>query len=329
MAQTWWLDEQNLAVCALGTVAFQLACFGVAFACRFDLITDLAGSANFVFVALATLLLGGELLDRRTIITSMVVLSRCELGAFLLYRVCKRAKDARFDQMRDSCGAFLVFWIFQMLWVFLCSVPVIIVNGSEFSAAPLGLWDALGMCLFVAGWPIQVCADLQKYRFRSDSRNSDKFCDVGVWRYSRHPNFLGEILLWWGVFSLAVPVLRELGGCYWLALCSPLFTMFILLFVSGLPFAEGAALAKVYKAGRGHQWEEYARTTPPVWLLPLGLYARVPAVARRFLCCEFHFLRFRLASTTAPAGTDEEAGSEADSAEPVEASGSSAAGVSA
>jgi len=304
MPQSLMLDEYHIALSAVCTVAMQLACFFVAYLCQFDMITDLSGSANFVFIAIMTLLLGGPLEDRGKVVTLTVVLSRCELGAFLLYRVCKRGKDARFDEVRFSCVRFFIFWVFQMMWVFLVSVPVILVNSSRAAEEPLGPWDALGLLLSVSGWAIQVCADLQKYRFRSNPLNSEKFCSVGLWRYSRHPNFLGEIMLWWGVFSMAVPVLRELGGWAWLAICSPLFTMFILLYLTGLPFAEGEGLTKIYRAGGGSQWEDYARTTPPLWLLPPGVYARIPPLAKWMCCCEFHFLRYKSPSATVPTSAD-------------------------
>lgn len=305
MPQTLWLDEYHIGLSALCTVAMQLVCFCVAYLCRFDLITDISGSMNFVLIAVGTLLLGGVLEGRGLLVTLMVVLSRCELGAFLLYRVCKRSKDARFDEMRDSCVLFLVFWMFQMMWVFVVSVPVILVNSSGATEEPLGPWDAFGLLLSVSGWVIQVCADLQKYRFRSNPLNAGRFCNTGIWRYSRHPNFFGEIVLWWGVFAMAVPVLRELGGWAWLAICSPLFTMTILLYLSGLPFAEGEALAKIYRAGGGNEWEDYARMTPPMWLLPPGFYPLIPPLAKWMFCCEFRFLRYQPASSTAPAASSD------------------------
>ena len=132
-------------------------------------------------------------------LTSLVCVTRLELGAYLLYRVLKRGKDARFDELRNNCLKFFGFWVFQMLWAFLVSTPLIYVNASDVDP-PLGPADYVGWAMVAVGFLFQVAADMQKNSFRSDPANAKKVCRVGVWYYSRHPNFAGEILLWWGVF---------------------------------------------------------------------------------------------------------------------------------
>eukprot|EP01051_Picozoa_sp_SAG22_P016539 SAG22_NODE_2353_length_2674_cov_1.846990_2_plen_253_part_01 len=245
-------DEHYFVLGAIVTVAFQLACFAVAWRLRVDTLTDLAGSANFVLLALLALFLGGRLTLRPVVLTSLLCASRLELASFLLYRVCKRKRDARFDEMRESFGAFLGFWVFQMFWAFVVTMPVMFVNSDAASAPPTVLEpaDIVGWALFGVGFAVQVVADLTKYKFRADPANRGKFCAVGVWRWSRHPNYFGEMLLVWGLFVGSLPVITraENTAAGWLTVLSPLFTMLILLFVSGLPTAEGAALARFYTA---------------------------------------------------------------------------------
>ena len=188
------------ALCWGVTVAMQCLFFAIAFLCAFDKVTDLAGSANFIVLALLTIfLVPSEITTRQIVLTSLVCVTRLELGAYLLYRVLKRGKDSRFDELRANCLKFFGFWVFQMLWVYLVSAPLIYVNASDVDP-PLGPADYVGWAMVAVGFVFQVAADMQKNSFRSDPANAKKVCRVGVWYYSRHPNFAGEILLWWGVY---------------------------------------------------------------------------------------------------------------------------------
>ena len=125
------LDPYYFGLCALVTVGMQLSFFAVANGCKFDLVTDFAGSTNFVLLAVLTLCLQGGYGVRAVIVTALLCVSRLYLAFFLLLRVCKRKKDARFDEVRGNCLAFFGFWVYQMFWVFLCSLPVIYVNAME------------------------------------------------------------------------------------------------------------------------------------------------------------------------------------------------------
>jgi steroid 5-alpha reductase family enzyme len=194
-------DDHHLALTGLVTIGLQLVCFFIAYLLQFDKITDFAGSANFVLLALLTFFAGGSgwaqggsaLSARAAILTGLVCLTRVELAAYLLYRVLARGKDERFDAIRLNFLPFLAFWVFQMLWVWGVTLPVIFVN-TEVSRAPLGAADAVGIAMWALGFALQVLADVQKNAFRSDEANRGKWCDVGLWKWSRHPNYFGEIL---------------------------------------------------------------------------------------------------------------------------------------
>merc|ERR1712032_1697826 len=192
--------------------------------------------------------------------------------------------------------------ILQSFWVFLLLVPVILVNSASYDLNPPvnpTPWDVIGIALMLFGFVLQVTADLTKSSFRSNPDNRNFFCTVGVWQFSRHPNFFGEIVFWWGVWFSSVPVLLELGWWSLLSLCSPLWIMTLLIFVSGLPFAEGKYLAKFYENGQGESWEEYREATPPLCLIPCGLYAYVPAALKLLCCCEFPCLEYTKADAKA------------------------------
>ena len=89
-----------------------------------------------------------------------------------------------------------------MLWVWCCMLPVVFVNTDQATAADLQGTDITGIIMFLIGFFVQVIADFQKDKYRSDKANANHVCDIGVWYWSRHPNFFGEILIWWGIFVL-------------------------------------------------------------------------------------------------------------------------------
>ena len=114
--ESWFYVVIALAI----TIVFQLLCFMVAATCKFDLLTDLAGSMNFVALAIISLCVRGVYSSRQIALTVIVMAIRLELAVFLLVRVCVRKKDARFDSTRENCCKFLAFWIGQMMWVWVC-----------------------------------------------------------------------------------------------------------------------------------------------------------------------------------------------------------------
>ena len=190
-----------------------------------------------------------------------------------------------------------------MFWVFLCSMPVIYVNAMEGQlgalAPSLGPFDYIGWVLFASGTLIQIVADVQKYRFRGNPENRGMFCTVGLWSWSRHPNYYGEMLIWVGAFLCTVPVFASAsldGGAIAAGvstILSPLFTIFVLTTVSGLPTCEGKYLSRYYKSGNGDAWEAYVRQTAPVILQPQCLYRALPLWMKRAFCCEFKSLAYK------------------------------------
>lgn len=282
------------------TVVFQLSCFLVAYTCKFDKITDLAGCANFIVIAIGTLLLAPQPLGYRSIVlTALVCASRFQLGSYLFYRVLKRGRDSRFDEVRENFALFLFFWVWQILWVFITCLGLMYVNALGHVADPaLGAWDVAGWAIFALGFTLQVSADMIKQRFRSNPENKMKVCDVGPWRYSRHPNFCGEVVMWWGVFVCGVPVFRA-SPTGWATVAAPLFTMFILLCFTGIPQAEGKASERWYDGGEAQRcFEIYFASTPPLFLCPPQIYRRMPRLLKRVLCFELPSYEYRKSKAT-------------------------------
>jgi steroid 5-alpha reductase family enzyme len=128
----------------------------------------------------------------------------------------------------------------------------------------LGTVTAIGLLLWVVGFALEVTADAQKSRFRSDPANQGRFISSGVWSWSRHPNYFGEILLWVGVAVVALPVLR---GWQWVTLLSPVFVALLLLRLSGVPLLEKAA---DQKWGGQEDYEAYKSRTAVLVPRPPG-----------------------------------------------------------
>ena len=282
-------------VVALGiTIVFQLLCFLVAASCKFDLLTDFAGSTNFILLALLSLCVNAVYSTRQIVLTTLVTAVRLELAIFLLVRVCVRKKDARFDETRENCCKFLAFWIGQMMWVWVCMLPIVFVNANS-APAPAGAVDYVAWAIIAFGFIFQLAADVHKYVFKMDAANKDRICDTGLWSVSRHPNYFGEMLIWWGVFIGAIPVILLPGNeAWWATILSPIFTMAILLGASGIPTAEGKNLARFYKNPKKKDaYARYHRRTPPVIPCCPACYERLPMTVKAIFCCEFPCYQYK------------------------------------
>jgi steroid 5-alpha reductase family enzyme len=195
-------------------------------------------------------------------------------------RILQWGEDRRFDDMRENIGKLVVFWIFQAVWVWTVSLPVTFVNASNggrlFQPA-----DVIGWTMWVAGFLIEATADQQKLSFKKCPENKGKWCDVGVWKYSRHPNYFGEMLLWWGLYVASLPVLK---GLEYLVIIGPVFLTLLLLFVSGIPLLEESADKKYGNLGA---YRHYKKTTSPLILLPRGVYGYLPIWCKSVFLFEF------------------------------------------
>jgi len=278
------VDTNNLAVCAIVTVAMQFSFFLVACTCKFDKVTDFAGGTNFVVLAVLTFFLSGTYQWRQVLLTVCVVLWGLRLSGYLLYRIIKIGEDDRFDDKRSDPIKFAAFWIFQAVWVFTVSLPVIFVNAPS-SSSPLfedfTPMDIIGGILFVIGLLTEAISDQQKFSFRNNPENRGKWCQVGFWKISRHPNYFGEITLWIGVFLISTSICVD---AQWVGVLSPLFTASILLFLSGIPLLEK-------KSDERHRSKEeyldYKKKTSPLIPFPTSLFSKLPSLLKSIFCFEW------------------------------------------
>jgi len=279
-------DSNNLAICGIVTVGMQLSFFFVACTFKFDKVTDFAGGTNFVVLAILTLVLTAQYHWRQITITVCVILWGLRLSGYLLYRIIKIGEDDRFDDKRSNPLRFLGFWTFQAVWVFTVSLPVIFVNApfslflhpSYDNVTPM---DIVGFAMFALGLLCEAVSDQQKFNFRNDPSNRGKWCAVGLWRVSRHPNYFGEICLWLGLFLVSASIAEDVQ---WTGALSPAFTAAILLFLSGIPLLEQKSDAR---HGGKEEYLVYKASTSPLIPLPTTLYAALPGCFKCCFLCEF------------------------------------------
>lgn len=216
---------------------------------------DLTGSITYISATLLALLLNPLRDARSFLVAALVIIWAIRLGSFLYLRVHRAGRDGRFDQLKPHFWRFLNVWTIQALWVTFTAAAATVVLTTA-NPKELGWLAVVGFILWVIGFVIETVADTQKSQFRADSANKDQFIQSGLWRYSRHPNYLGEIILWIGIAVIALPVLQ---GWQWLVLISPLFVILLLTRVSGIPILESRADAKW---GGQEEYEAYKARTP-------------------------------------------------------------------
>ena len=220
---------------------------------------DLTGSITYVSVVGTAFVLSDAAESRTLLLGTLVLVWSLRLGSFLFLRIHRDGGDARFDEMKPSFPRFLMAWTLQGLWVFLtlaCALAAI--TSTRF--LPLGGFALVGAVTWSVGFSIEVIADRQKKRFRADPRNLGRFIQSGLWAWSRHPNYFGEIMLWVGVAIIALP---ELSGWQYVTLVSPAFVYFLLTRISGIPLLEERAEEKW---GREPEYQAYRDRTPVLLL---------------------------------------------------------------
>jgi steroid 5-alpha reductase family enzyme len=216
---------------------------------------DITGSVTYISVTTIAVLLSPDPDGRSILLLALVVIWAARLGAYLFRRIRKAGKDTRFDEIKPSFFRFLNTWTLQGLWVTL-TLAAALAAITTTARKDLEVLALVGALVWAAGFAIEAAADIQKSRFRKEPRNKGTFIRTGLWSWSRHPNYFGEIVLWIGVAIIAVPVLQ---GWQWVTLISPVFVFLLLTRVSGVPLLEKRADGKW---GGQADYEAYKQRTP-------------------------------------------------------------------
>lgn len=248
--------EVLLISLAINTVGFLIA-----YSFRSDKLTDLSYAFSFIAI-LVYLVRTSEMSAVKWGVAVLITAWAVRLGGYLLMRIRKIGSDKRFDAIRDNFGKFAQFWIFQAVtvWIIMLAPTVLFETNRTTKFTTL---VTIGLVLSLAGILIEAVADYQKFNFIN--RYRERWVDVGLWKFSRHPNYFGEILVWVGIYVMCVVWVAEREQ--WIALVSPLFISGMLLFVSGIPILEASADRRW---GKDKKYQHYKSATSILIPLPRG-----------------------------------------------------------
>jgi len=219
-------------------------------------IVDIAWSLGFIPLAVLYRVCGDGEPARQNLITMMAVLWSARLGTHLWKRVMGHhpEEDGRYRELRAAVAGhenFFFFWFFQAqaLLLALLSLPILFADFDP--RLSLGFSDMLGFVVWLIALGGESLADRQLEAFKADPANQGKVCSVGLWRYSRHPNYFFEWLIWVSFFFFALP-----APWGWTMIFCPALMLFFLLRVTGIPYTEQQSLRS-----RGLAYRQYQRTT--------------------------------------------------------------------
>ena len=228
----------NVALVGLATVAGVLFLVWMASVRRRDAsIVDVWWGPSFALLAWLYCVLLEAFRPRPLLMAALITAWGSRLAWHIFTRHRGAGEDRRYAAMRARHGAafwwrslFLVFWL-QAALIWFIALPVLSASASP--DTPLGLLDVAGVLLFAAGFGIEAMGDQQLRRFKAVAANRGKVLDSGLWRYTRHPNYFGDALLWWGVYLLGAST-----PAGWLSIASPALMTFLLMRVSGVTLLE-------------------------------------------------------------------------------------------
>jgi steroid 5-alpha reductase family enzyme len=247
------------ALVALLAFAVQWLVFIPAYLSQSERYYDLTGSLTYLSVAALAVSVKGD--PRSMLLALLIAVWAVRLGSFLFLRIRDAGSDRRFDQIKPYFFRFLMTWTLQGLWVLLTAGAALAAMTSSVNVA-IGPLAIFGLLVWLLGFGIEVVADRQKREFRRNPANTDKFIQHGLWAWSRHPNYFGEIVLWLGVAIIALPAL---SGWQYATLVSPLFVYLLLTRVSGIPALEAHAKKRW---GDDPEYQTYLSSTPALMLRP-------------------------------------------------------------
>lgn len=202
-------------------------------------IVDQAWGLGFVLIGFYSMLR----LQNFGIISLIVVLLVTLWGGRLFYHIMRRnfgkPEDFRYANWRVEWGKYVViralFQVYLLQGVLMLSIAFPVVLIHEKIDQSFSLLTLFGILVWCVGYYFEVVGDAQLREFKNNPQNKGKLMTIGLWQYTRHPNYFGEATMWWGVFLVGIS-----AGITWVSILSPIIITFLLLFVSGVPMLEKA-----------------------------------------------------------------------------------------
>jgi len=223
-------------------------------------VADFAWGLGFVLLAWSSFFLQAEGSLRALIVNLLVTVWGLRLAWHIGKRLQRSDEDKRYKNWREDWGAwflarsYLQIFMLQGAFLFLIALPLIVINQAPSSS--LTLIDLGGILIWMIGFFFESVGDWQLKKFVTNPANKGQIMRSGLWKYTRHPNYFGEVTMWWGIFLLAISVPQG-----WLTIIGPLTITYLIVFVSGVPLLE-----KKYQ-GRS-DFEAYKKSTSVFFPLP-------------------------------------------------------------
>ncbi|WP_136805991.1 DUF1295 domain-containing protein [Desulfosediminicola flagellatus] len=224
-------------------------------------IADVLWGAGCVIIVLTSLCTIDHVTLRSVAMSFMVIVWGSRLSTRIFLKNRGKPEDFRYRALREAWGrsfalrSYFQVFLFQAFLMFVILTPVLYVIGRQ-HAGDIFVLDVLGVLLWLTGFVIESVADYQLDSFKHKRYNRGQILQSGLWRYSRHPNYFGEVVMWWGLYCIALSVP---GGSY--TAIGPLVITFLILKVSGIPLIE-----KRYKDSEKYQ--RYKKMTSSFIPLP-------------------------------------------------------------
>ena len=240
---------------ALATFLYMIIIFTIAQIKKDNSIVDIAWGPGFILVSILTFYINQKFIFRQILVCALVVIWGTRLAVHIAVRNRERGEDYRYAKWRKDWGKWFFlrsfFQIFMLQGVILLVIvyPIVLINHA--SGSGIRILDIIGALVWLTGFSFEAIGDYQLLKFKNQPENKGKIITHGLWKYTRHPNYFGETLIWWGIFLIALSVRNG-----WTAVLSPLLITFLLLRVSGITMLEKKYTGNKY-------FEEYARKTSP------------------------------------------------------------------
>lgn len=232
----------------LVVLSFMVIMFIIGLVKKNNGIVDVAWGIGFIVVALYTLFTNGSFTLLQIIATTLIIIWGLRLSLHIYARNKGKPEDFRYANWRKGWGkwvnvrAFFQVYMLQGFLMLLIAIPIIVVNSYSYSR--FGILSVIGLLIWIFGFMFESIGD---YQLKQHLKKSRSIMQKGLWKYTRHPNYFGEAVQWWGLGLMALSIA-------WLSLLSPIIITFLLLKVSGVPMLE-----KKWKDNK--EYKEYKKHT--------------------------------------------------------------------
>jgi steroid 5-alpha reductase family enzyme len=244
---------QVFLLSALTIFIYMTLFFMLAQALKDNGIVDIGWGIGFIVLSTVLAFTGIEITQRQFLLFILIFLWGFRLSFHIFLRNNGKPEDFRYANWRKEWGkfvvirAFLQVFMLQGFFLFIIALPIIITKLSF--PERLGIIEIVGAAIWLFGFYFEAVGDYQLLKFKKDAENKGQIITTGLWKYTRHPNYFGECVMWWGIFIVSIP-----SGYIWVSMISPIVLTWLLTRVSGVPMLE-----EKYKGNK--QFEEYAKKT--------------------------------------------------------------------